>query len=492
MDTSSTIRESHIDINDLPPELLVHTFSYCLTVAEDVLSQLNALCLVCKNWREWVMNSSSLWREISVRLPIVMNERVLERNPAGKLSVKCDFIRAKNTKRRAFLELATEHAERWDRLLFTGPMDPTFFALLSTPAPRLTALQVMHADSWPYSVCFQLGEVYDVGLYDLELDRFGIADWHSSRLRTLRKLSLRNMGNFLPTSNQFYELLSGTQELEELCIRTSWGAPPSDEASRPWTPITLQRLNHLHLDVMQGNVGDLFLSVIIAPQCRRLYLRGVSVSGFCQAVGLHSALSNQLDGFALKVQKHTFSTSVSLQSMSGKQSENVTLVLKGNSVWRDLTAVTDAIQLKGKLAVTLGYGTSVLPAEHEFPWADAVDARVRSVLALATCLKLDDVGWLTLLQNPRLSSGSATQHLVGPNIEVLSLAGLDNSAFTPLMNFLALGRGVLRRLKEVHLSPQQYYKKWDPYPPHQKEAIFRLYRVDDDPSSPSVVFKRVS
>ena len=242
-------------VSRLHPELLARIFSFSAAVEEPtpwtpVLGWIR-VTHVCRHWRRAALDHSALWANVSFDLGSRWSHEMIRRAKLVPL-----FIRPREILTRADSKMAMDilhsHLAHTAELRLFGDkalLDPTLKTLAAS-APSLEVVEICSLDQDVY-LPVDIFAHHAPRLRSVLLSGCSIP-WSSPLLRNLSCLEMdnRNASPYLPSSEEFFDLLANMCRLEALTIQGHFPRylPGATAASRMRNPvIKLPHLSYLKL-----------------------------------------------------------------------------------------------------------------------------------------------------------------------------------------------------------------------------------------------------
>ncbi|KAF9527943.1 hypothetical protein CPB83DRAFT_855477 [Crepidotus variabilis] len=297
-------------MDSLPKELLLHIFSQSQREFVDCRDISVVLSHVCAKWRAIIIGAGTLWRNISITLPLSRSTKFridvyLLRSSHFPLDIIFDVRDPewdwKEETHQAgwdavapIIQTLTNHSKRWRSVEILADNWLPIFAFLSynkanNSARQLETLSLARCNVYMASQgqTFQpvglreplplLGGLRS-GLVSLtNLSLIGVhVDWIQCAFPSLIRLEFKyQSSDVMPTFHQFTGLLKTCTALRELII-AGWGPIlPEDHAHYPEF-ITLINLTHFSFGFVDVTYGCQFLPTLRLPQLQSLVIEDLN------------------------------------------------------------------------------------------------------------------------------------------------------------------------------------------------------------------------
>jgi hypothetical protein len=223
-------------VHRLPSELLASIFTTTImTLQEEDTFMLSTLMLVCRHWKEVVLNTPIIWSRIvtGIHHPLSKAFRKLERSKSIPLQIVVDFSpRVENGSVSTesivrAIDLLSTSIWRWKTFRLTVPNRPQARAALMRcrdPAPLLEVLSIhvlhsMQEDVYHPNTSCSIFNGQTPSLTSCSMTSFNFG-WDMNFLRRLRVLKLGGYWNgYAPSMDTTLSILRACPHLEELSLR---------------------------------------------------------------------------------------------------------------------------------------------------------------------------------------------------------------------------------------------------------------------------------
>ena len=266
-------RNGIVPISQLPPELLARIFQF---IADNEIHESNPMerinfSYVSHHWRDVALNTSNLWRVISLGFPNCSTV-MLQRSKMADLILYAggDLETSKHTQ---IIQLALSHIERVCEIIirFSGSRadGPIHEMLRQFPksAPRLRSLSVtpINPNSTLYNM--SLPTIFPLTntpyLRRLVLTRCNFLNWDSELLTGLTYLKVHRIsGRHDPSTDQVLNALRRLPTLSHLDLASVSVTPGSTYRG---DPVNLPELKDLRLAGLLNDISFILAHVVINP-----------------------------------------------------------------------------------------------------------------------------------------------------------------------------------------------------------------------------------
>ncbi|KAG9046458.1 hypothetical protein FS837_004385 [Tulasnella sp. UAMH 9824] len=257
----------------LPLEIFETILHFCIGFETPFLD-LVTLQLVCRSWRDVIVNASFLWGTINAAEGLLALHRALQMAQDSLLNIRF-MERSSKIDKAEFFNLVGDRINQWSSLVVQSRSgsNPALTALGTKKPPNLKTLHVIasHNTSLVKKTVVLFGGDPAVGLKDLRLTNLPI-HLTSLQLAGLRALHLEGITSV--SAEEVIEIISQSPTLEILRLARLKDAVLLTE---PCTghpdivsqhPIQLAFLIKLHLSTLHLPFLNLLLSILVVPQLR--------------------------------------------------------------------------------------------------------------------------------------------------------------------------------------------------------------------------------
>ncbi|KAG9018852.1 hypothetical protein FRB90_008965 [Tulasnella sp. 427] len=252
-------------INNLPVELLVAIFGFCVDWSNFTSRVPHAIAKVCHHWYSVIITSPTFWNHVTVNgSEIEMLDTVLRKNREGLLYIS--LHQPFGTRWMANEAKLRQHSHRWKRLIIRDTLTSRTRDFLTAKCQNLADLFVSREEA-PFfsarSFCLVEGRSLDyLGLQSVSLN------WDSSRLSDLRYMHLQDLILGAPSVDQLHRILVSSTRLQVLVLQNIHDV--STGPSPPLSPINLPKLEALVLHQVPESLGTHLATWLRGQSCTLL------------------------------------------------------------------------------------------------------------------------------------------------------------------------------------------------------------------------------
>lgn len=262
----------------LPLEIFETILHICVGF-ETPFRDLVTLQLVCRSWRDIIVNASFLWGTINAAEGLLALHKALQMAQDSLLNIRFSE-RSSKIDKTEFFKLVGDRVDQWSSLVVRScsGSGPALTALPAKKPPNLKTLHIIasHNTSLVKKPVVLFGGDPAVGLKDLRLTNLPI-HLTSLQLAGLKALHLEGVPSV--SADEVVELITQSPTLEILRLARLKDAVLLSE---PCTghpdivfhpPIQLAFLIKLHLSTLDLPFLNLLLSILVVPQLRHFDVR---------------------------------------------------------------------------------------------------------------------------------------------------------------------------------------------------------------------------
>ncbi|KAG8926367.1 hypothetical protein FRC00_002986 [Tulasnella sp. 408] len=258
MTAPPTDHNGTVPLHQLPVEIFVQIITRALEHyrargwwGPTYLGRLVTLCRVCKQWRDVINNTASLWATIDVLDPPAITSAAILRsvnhplNIIGAPSGVIKFATWLPDRTDEFIKAAIMLSTRWSSIQLVVPSSDEALAIMNAPAPLLQSLEVKSMVQT--RVHLQGGVMFQGTTCQLRrLGLHGVAiPWDSYILHNLQYLSISGLDEYGPSYEETLGILKGCPSLLEVELSLKLSA--AGETPKKETPFRMAELSFISL-----------------------------------------------------------------------------------------------------------------------------------------------------------------------------------------------------------------------------------------------------
>ncbi|KAG9041499.1 hypothetical protein FS837_012192 [Tulasnella sp. UAMH 9824] len=291
-----------IPFHRLPVELFARIISEALKPLQSLrwsrptyTGRLAILCEVCKQWRDVINGTASLWASIDILDPTTITTAAVSRAAGHPLNIIAAPLSLISLADRLpdgldeFTDTAMALSIRWRSLQIVVPSSEKALAVMNAPAPLLQSLELKALTK--FRLPFKKGSILFQGTGP-QLRRFGLhgvaIPWGSSLLRGLQYLSVSRLDELSPSCEEILGILRACPGLVELDLYLKLAT--TGRGRKKETLLTLTELRSLSLS--------------LSTLCALTLLETIRLPSI-QSVSLELDCSTDSDGLFTRIIKHT-------------------------------------------------------------------------------------------------------------------------------------------------------------------------------------------